>query len=807
MLLHNFRYGLRQLRKQPGFFLVAITTLALGIGLTGAMFTVVYAVLLRPLPFADPERVVIIGQANRADNQPGPASLPNIRDWREQSQSFEEIAYWNLSVHSLNSRQQSEFVADIRCSANLFSLLRVQPVLGRPFDPEADRPGKGNVAVLSAKAWKGVFAADPNVIGTTFEIGTDQYTVIGVMPENFAFPLTLDRAMVWIPVQTKPEWEDRNTAMLQVVGRLRPGVRVEAAQAELTSLVPGGTNDNQGQRVLVEDYRKSVTGDLRTSLLFLEAAVLAVWLIACINIISLQMARAASRRRETAIRCALGAGRRQLVSQFFAESALLSGGAGIAGLALCFGFLGALRFYLESKLPFADAIRVDLPVVAAILVMSLASTLLVGVWPALQAQRTSPQEALRDGGAAVGGSRRQRRAQDALVVFEVALSLVLLLNAGLLLRTLNNLRATPLGFKPDRLVVAQLPLFKNPQANNDVAVSVYDPLLAALAHVPGVESAAISTVLPMDPNSTVKFPVQIFGKPAPPKPTPTAELRIVSPELYSTLGVGLISGRTFNEADTRASPWVVVVNRAFVRKYFADDEPLGQRVRTDDSGPHKFSTIVGVVEDTHQRSVADAVVPELDLCYKQLSPTDGVANLLGMVVQLAVRTSQPAAAVIPGVRAVLQPINPEVPANLSPMQEIVDRSIGNQTMAARLIGIFAACALLIALIGLYGLLTYNVTRMTRDIAVRLALGATRRQVVGLVIGHAGIVLAVGLLIGFAVWDQTSRLLRSYLYGMGTHDLFTLIAMAVVFLSFGLLASYLPARRASLIDPMTALRHE
>lgn len=417
MLLHNLHYGLRQLRKNPGFAAVAITTLALGIGMTGAMFTVIYTVLLRPLPFAKSEQIVRIGQANQLDNHPGSSSLPNIRDWREQSQSFQDIAYWNLSVHNITDRGRAESVADVRCSANLFSLLKVQPALGRTFDSDEDLPGKGNVAVLSSTVWKGFFSSDPDIIGVNVELGADYYTVIGVMPEGFVFPLTQDRAIVWIPVQPKKEWEDRGTAMLDVVGRLNNRGSIGASQTELTAITNRDVSANNAERVLVEDYRKSITGDVRTSLLCLEAAVLAVWLIACINIVSLLLARTTSRRRETAIRCALGASQSHLLRQFFAESAVLGGVAGLLGLLLCYGVLWVLRFYLQYKLPFADSIHVNLPVMGAILLMSLISTLLVGLWPALRSFRTSPQEALREGGSSVGGSRRQRRVQDSLVLF------------------------------------------------------------------------------------------------------------------------------------------------------------------------------------------------------------------------------------------------------------------------------------------------------------------------------------------------------------------------------------------------------
>jgi predicted permease len=806
MLMSSLRYGLRDLRGNRNVAITAILTVALGIGISGAMFAVVYAVLLRPLPFGNSDRLVAIGQANQLNNHPGSSSLPNIRDWREYSRSFQDIAYWSTSFHNVASGNETESAADIRCSANLFSLLEARPALGRTFDLDED--GKDSVAVLSAATWRSLFSSDPNVAGRTIRVGSDQYTVIGVMPAGFSFPFVEPIGAVWIPIQPKMEWEDRNIAMLQAVGRLGNGVSVAAAQAGLTTIANRATGSSGGIRILVEDYRGSITGDVRAPLLYLGAAVIAVWLIACINTISLLLTRAVSRRRETALRCALGASAGQLLSQFLAESAIVGGGGGLLGLLLAYSLVWFFRSSLAYKVPFADAIRINPAVLGVMLFMSMTSALLVGIWPALQSYRTSPLGALREGGGSSGVSRRQRRLQDILVVCEVAPTLVLLLSAGLLLRTLSNLSQTPLGLRPDHLLIARLPLLpQDPARGRDVVSSVYDPLLRNLEQVPGVESAAISSILPMDANSTSSIPVEIFGRPNESNAVSTAEMRLVSRSLYRTLGIPLLSGRSFADSDTRSAPWAVVVNQAFVRKYFPDEDPLGQRVWTGDDGPHQFSQIVGVVGDTHQRSVSEPVLPEMDLCYEQLAPTDDFAMMLGMLVQVAVRTRSGPETAIPGVRAALQAVNPETPAGISTMQDIVDQSLSNQRLVAGLVGIFAACGLLIAIVGLYGLLAYTVSRSRRDIAVRMALGATRQSVVGLVVRHAALVVGGGIAVGVAVWYQTAQVLRGYIYGMGTHDAVTVVSVGLLLSACGVLASYVPARRASRIDPMAALRHE
>lgn len=804
MFSRNVRYGLRQLVRNRVFAVVSILTLALGIGMTAAMFSVVYAVLLRPLPFTNAEQIALIGQAS-PDNRPGTASLPDIRDWREQSKTFNEIAYWELAVQNLESRGQTRSVPAIRCSANLFSLLGTKAALGRTFFPNEDKP-ENTVAVLSASVWKSLFSSDPGVINSSVKLGDQSYTVIGVMPDDFIFPLAQSGPAVWVPLQPKPAWEDRNSAMLQVVGRLNASVSVETAEKEIAAITGRTRNSSvPTPRVLVQNYRESATGNVRTMLLLLECAVLAVWLVACINVVGILLARAISRRRETAIRSALGAGRWQLLNQFFAESAVLAGIAAAIGLVLCFISTSIIRSYLGSKLPFADNIVVNLPVLALILFMSLASTLVFSVWPAIIAFRAAPQDALREGTSGSGIGRRQRRAKDVLVICEVALSLVLLLNAGLLLRTIYNLRNTQLGFVPEHLIVGQLAVPQEQQMAGGAIQSLHNSLLEELQRTPGVKHSAIATILPMNPNFTAKIPVQIFGRPR--DKGATAELRIVSADIYNTLGTRLLKGRSFTNTDTANAPWAIIVNQSFVRKYFPNEEPVGKQVRTASDGPHKYSAIVGVVEDARQKSLTDGIEPEIDLDYAQLGPDDDFTAMMGFAIQVAVRTDQDPETVIPVVRRMLQGASPAGIFSVSSMQDELDKSIAGQKLIAQVIWMFAGVALLIALIGLYGTLSYNVSALTKDIAVRLALGAPRRRVLGMIIRHALIVVGLGVGLGLFVWHRTVDLLKHYLHGVGTHDPLTIIGVVAMLAACGLLAAYLPARRASLVNPTKTLRHD
>jgi predicted permease len=805
MLLNDLRFGMRLLYKNPGFAFAAVVTLAMGTALTATMFTVIYAVLLRPLPFPDAEQIVLIGQPNISGIHPGPASLPDIRDWRAQNSSFHDLAWWELSANNLESQGKVKSVVSIGCSVNLFSILRVEPILGRSFYPHEERLAEESVVILSGSVWKSLFSSDPGVINTRVELGGRPYTVIGVMPDGLTFPLTEDGPVVWAPVQPKKEWEDRDTAMLQVVGRLKNRASAKTAQADLALIESRAPGREGKSRVLVEDYRRSVTGDVRIALLSLEAAVLAVWLIACINVISLLIARAVNRRHEMAVRHAMGASQWQLLRQLFAETMTLAGLAGAVGLVMSGVTIQLIRPYLEPKLPFAHTIKIDFSTAAAALLLSIISILLFGIWPALQAFRTPPREALNDRAAGIGTSRYQRRVRDGLVICEVALSLVLLLDAGLFLRTFYNLRKTPLGFLPQNLIVVQLPLFQLGDAGKDIVQSTYNPLLHELQNQPGVQSAAISTILPLNPASTSKLPVHILGREKSHDQKSTAELRLVSPELYRTLGIRLLKGRLPDDTDTVSAPWAVIVNQSFVRRYFPGEEPLGKQIRTSSSGRHQFSPIVGVVENTRQKSLSDEIEPEIHISYRQLTPDDDFSVVLGVFMQIAIRTQGEPSGVIPGVRKSLQKISPEGRFSVTTMEAKLDKSLGSRMMVARLIWIFAGVALLMAVIGLYGSLSYHVNRSVKDIAIRLALGASRSGVVMLVIRHAMLVLGIGIVVGLLVWEQTASLLQSYIYGVKQHDLLTIISVTAILFLSGLLASYIPARRALSVDPVKHLR--
>jgi predicted permease len=823
-LLQDLRYAFRQLRKNPGFAAVTVLTLALGIGVNAAMFAVIDAVLLRPLPFPKPDQIVQMTES-RPEDLGGPlgsiSALPDIRDWRAQSHSFQDIGWYTEGIRSVDLPGFSDFIPVIASSSNLFSVLQVQPVLGRAFLAEEDQPGHGDGIVLNDVAWEKFFNKRPDVIGQSLKMGEKVYTVIGVMPAGFEFPSVGDGPTVWQPLLTSPLYEARDSRALTSVGRLKPGVSVASAQAELSGIQENIANAfpklGLDKRVKVTSYRDVLTGNVRSALLALQFAVLAVWLIACANVASLLLSRTTGRRREIAIRSAIGADRVRLVRQFLTESLVLSFTGAALGLALAFGCVRVLKFYLDLYLPLSSHIHIDARVAAALVGFSILSAVLFGLLPALQAARAPAQEALRESTPSAGASRRQKYFRDALVVGEIALSLLLLISAGLLLRSLLALRNLPLGFVPHNVVTTAIFL---PQASGgmlgtggkyagkDVSQVFYHPLLDRLSHLPGVDSAAITTALPLSPNFQSRGSFEILGRPKDPAHKPDADVRVVSPSLYHTLGIRLLQGRLFSDADGPAGAAVAVVNQSFVRKYFSGENPLGQQLKIADSGPHAVVTIVGVVENTHQTSMSADAQPEINIPYAQLVPGDEMQPILSAFTNVALRTHVAPTAVIPSLRSALRELDPDLAVlDIRTMQDLVDTSLGSQTLAVRLLWIFAGSALLISIAGIYGLLAYNVSQRTRDLGVRMALGATRRNVITLVLRQAVFLLGIGVGIGVVAAISVGSVLRSFLYGVVPYDVSTIIAVSVLLLASGLFASYIPALRASRIDPVKALRWE
>ncbi len=821
-LLQDLRYAFRQLRKNAGFTTVAVLTLALGIGVNAAMFAVIDAVLLRPLPFPQPNQIVQMSEAAPRDSAPSASAPANIRDWRKQSRLFSGISWYTVGIRGVNVRDFSDYIPIVFSSPDLFSTLQAGPVLGRTFMPQEDQNGKNNVVIINFTAWEKFFDRSPQTIGRTLKVGPNTYTVIGVMPRGFEFPSLGNNPVVWTPLVQTPLYEERNSRSVTAVGRLKPGVSLEAAQAELSGLQNNISNAfaslELDRRVLVTSYRDVLTSNVRPALIALQFAVFAVWLIACANVASLLLSRTAGRSREVAIRTAIGASQGRIVRQFLTESLVLSLVGAAAGFGLAVGCVRLLHFYLDLYLPLSSHIHVDARVVAILIVLSIVSAVLFGLVPALQASRAPARQALGEGTPSTGASRRQRHFRDALVVGEIALSLLLLISAGLLLRSLLALRNQPLGFIPRNVVTAAVMLPQSGAgmfgqggryAGKDVARAFYAPLLDRLSRLPGVDSAALITVLPLENNFQIGGSFDIVGRPKDPANKTVAAVRAVSPNLYRTLEIRLLHGRLFTDADNATAPATAVVNQTFANTFFRGQNPLGQQIKISDHGPHGVATIVGVVDDTNQTTLSQPVQPEIDLSYLQLTPQDDLTPyLIGSFSNLALRTHVDASAAIPSLRTALRDFDPEmVVMQIHTMPEMVDTALGSQTLAVRLLWIFAGTALLISIAGIYGLLAYNVSQRTRDIGVRIALGATRSNVIGLVLRQAVLLLGMGVAIGVVAAISASNVLRSFLFGVAPYDASTIVAVSVLLLACGLLASYIPARRASRIEPVMALRWE
>ena len=818
-LAQDLRYALRQLRKSLTFTLAAIVTLGLGIGVNAAMFSVIEQVLLRPMPYRQASQLVEIGPHPLPGGGFDPASLPDVRDWKSRTHVFSDMAWWTFQVPTLGGRDNPTLVAQISASPNLLEVLGAQPALGRGFLPEDGKQNRAQVVILGDSTWHKVFHANKSVIGQTVPINGEPYTVIGVMPPHFEFPQgTGDE--IYSPLPVDSSFEDRGNSSFSAVARLRPGISVAQAQQEISAVHAQLLHEYSGSEssmpVRVESLRDVATDNVRSGLYALDAAVGVVWLIACANLAGLMLARANGRRRELAIRGALGAAKSRLVRQFLTESLLVSLLGGAAGLAAAWGALRLLSHYLASAVPFGDHIHIDAGVCAVLILFSCLSAILFGIGPGLYGANLPVQEGLRDGAAASGASKKHVRWRDALVVGEVGLTLALLVAAGLLIQTLWQLRHTNLGFAPEHLDASSIFMpthgawWENgdPKAPNMVTV-FYDPLEDKLAHTPGIQSVGFATIRPFT-SSHFTLGVWPADQPEPSgKDKPGAAVRASNPAYFRTMGIAITSGRGFEETDRPGAPLAVLVNQEFVGRVLNGRNPLGARLKWDDDDKSLTATIVGTIADIHQDSVRATSAPEMYFDLEQLVPGQDLYSILATFhMDIVVRSRLAPEASFRAVRDAVHELNPNLAfADQTAMQQVVDNSLGAQTLAARLLGIFGFVALLIAVAGIYGLLAYSVSQRTRELGVRLALGAPRENILWLVLRHALIILAIGIALGLAVAWAASSILRSFLYGAAAWDAATVLLVVLALGLCGLAASYLPARRAAAVDPVEALRSE
>jgi putative ABC transport system permease protein len=791
--------------KRPGFTAVAVLMLALGIGANTAIFSLVNAVLLKPLPFPEPERLVMLWEDATSigfpQNTPAPA---NYVDWKAQTQSFEGMAAVLYTSFNLTGYGEPQKVNGNAVSAELFPLLGVRPALGRGFTAEEEKPGSDKVVILSHGLWRDTFGGEPSIVGRDIILGGEKYTVVGVMPEGFHFLEPYTR--VWVPLAQSPEdWANRGGHYLTVVGRLKQGVSVEQADADLKAVTARIAHDNPEEagdlRAYVLPLREQVSGQVRRPLLILVVAVAFVLLIACANVAGLLLARSAARRKEIAVRVALGASRARIVRQLLTESALLSGAGGAAGLLLTLWSFAFLRQLVPPSLAASAPLTVDGRALLFTLAVSLMTATLFGLAPALQASKAGPADALKQGGGrgAVGG----RGLRGAFVVVEVGLALVLLVGAALLIQSLQKLRGQYAMKEPEQVLTLRTVLPGNRYQEHAQREAFYDSVLGRVRALPGVVSAGYTTAVPLAwKGGTSGFVVE--GSVLDPRLGYDAIHRQVTAGYLESLGLPLKAGRYFKESDAPQGQPVAVVNEAMARTYFPNGDALGKRFKVGDPDSERpWLTVVGVVGDIRQMGIEAPAKPEFYLPYKQVNYQPWFAP-----AHLVVRTSVEPTSLVASVRREVYAVDPEQPiANVQTMEEILGEESAQRRVGMTLLAAFAGLALLLASLGIYGVLSFFVAQHTQEIGVRLALGARPRSILALVLGKGMRLALAGLGLGLCGALLLTRLIESQLFGVSASDPFTYAGLALLLALVALLACYLPARKATKVDPMVALRYE
>jgi putative ABC transport system permease protein len=806
-LVRDVRLAVRMLARSPGFTAVVLLTLAVGVGANTAIFSVVNAVLLRPLPYAQPERLVAVYQTrlSQSISRTG-VSYPNYADLAGQSQSFERLAAIRMHDFTMTERGEPMLVPAGTVTGNAFDLFRAQPLLGRGLINADDGPEAPSVAVLGEPLWRERFAGDPEVVGKTVLLDAQPVTIVGVMPAAFRTPPVNPPAQLWLSLTHDPVFRDlrekRGGHYLTLVGRLKDGVPLARAEAELATIEGGLARaypkENEGWAVALVPLAESLVGRARPALLVLVGAVGLVFLIACANIANLLLIRAGARTREVAIRTALGAGRPRLIRQFMTECLLLGLVGGGLGLALAAASMRALRAWIPSDLPRMSEIQLDGRVLLFSLGVSLVATVVFGLAPALQASGPKLSDPLREGALGTGESRGKRRLRNLLVVGETALSFVLLIGAGLLARSFLRLQEVALGFEPRQVLMAGLSLPRSQYRTAADWSSFYARLVERLKAEPGVEGAAAALPLPLQ-GSGLNFGFSIEGRPDGGAGADlTANYTAASGDYFRVMGVKLVSGRFLSDADGATSPKVCVVSSTFARRFFESEDPIGRRLVFGFTRS-AVREIVGVVGDVRRDGLGVPPRPEMYVPFAQ-DPW--------WASYLAVRTTDDPGRFGHVLRSEIRALDPSLPVDgVEPMTQAVYESVAEPRFRTTLLGLFGLTAFLLAVIGISGVLSYNVTRRTREMGIRLALGAARRDILGIVLSEGLGLTAVGLAFGLAGALVLTRSLSSLLFEVQPIDPATYVAVVVLLLVSGLVASWIPARRAIRIDPVVALRHE
>jgi putative ABC transport system permease protein len=803
-LWQDLRYGVRMLLKNPGFTLIAVLTLGLGIGANTAIFSAVNGVLLSSLPYPQPEQLAMIWCDNKRQGIPDDiTSYPNFIDWRDRNKTFQGMAGVTNGKNNLTGTGEPEEISDANVSINFFQLIGVNPILGRVFTAEEEQPGRDRVVVLSYSLWQRRFGGDTAILNKTITLNDVPHLVVGIMPPGFQFP---EKTEIWGPLAVNEDMKSdraRFGFFLPVVGRLKPGVTRAQAQADL-EVVAGQIEqqfpDMKGYGVNVVPVLENTVGPIRRALIILSVAVFFVLLIACANVANLLLARAAVRQREVAVRAALGAGRWRIIRQLLTESMLLAVLGGALGVLLAWWSLRLLVEFSPTNLPRLENIRLDGRVLWFTLVLSVLTGLIFGLAPALQTAHFKLSEMLKEGGRTGSGGRRAQQIRGAFIVAEVALTLALLAGAGLLVRSFWRLQQIDFGFNPDNVLTLRVTLWGSKYRERGSGVSFFERLQERLAAVPGVVSASATSdiMLPKLANSGI---FTIENRPRDPNEL-ALELPIdrVQPNYFQTMGIPLVKGRAFTSADTRDTPLVAIVNETFSKRYFQNEDPIGKRFAFGGGGPNaRWITIVGVVGDTKRQGV------DMPVRIESWMP---IAQRGAGSMEIVLRTAGDPLALSNAVREAVWSLDKDLPIpSLQTLDHVLSQRVAQQRLNMLLLVLFASVALILAAVGIYGVMSYAVTQRTNEIGIRMALGAQASDVLRMIIWRGMSLALGGVALGLAGALALTRVMRNLLFEVSVNDPLTFIAIAVLLTAVAFLACLIPARRATKVDPMVALRYE
>ena len=800
-IARDISYSVRVLVKSYAFTIVVVLTLALGIGANTAIFSFANGILLRPLPYPQSDRLAVLDEtALKEGGRSIGVSYPNFLDWREQNSIFESIAtHYGTSRFAMSAGGSPIEIRGSRISYGLLEVLRVAPILGRTFALNEDRPEEDAVVILGYDLWQRSFGGDPNVIGKKVTVSSRSRTVIGVMPRGFRFP---EVSELWVPLAFTTKTYTRTDHGLEAIARLKDGVTISQAQTEMNNLAARIEEQNpvtnEGLGVTVTSLRENLSGSYHDALLILLGVVGFVLLVACVNVANLMLARATARQKEFALRAALGASRWRIMQQLLLESLLLSIVGGALGFILSVLALHLLLTAIPIDLPFWMNFDLDLRVLAFTLAITLITGLMFGAMPALQTSRVDLNDTLKEGGRGSAGIRS--RARSLLVVTEIAMSLVLLVGAGLMVQSFLRLRHVNIGLDPKNVLTANLILPRPKYAENEQRTAFFKQLVERVRNLPGVEAASATGTLPLGGSTwgrslTVEgYPVLSVGH------APSIQHTVVTPGYFRTMGITLLAGRDFNDADTKDAPNVTIIDDRLARQYWPNASPLGKRIRfgpPEDNEP--WHTIVGVVSAVRHERMQEETRQSVYLPHQKV-PTSGMT--------LVARTSVNPHDFIGAVRREVAQLDPDLPVSeVATMEEVVAESIWQPRLYAMLFAVFASGALLLALIGIYGVMAFLVQTRTHEIGVRMALGATARDVFKLIVGRGMKLTAVGVLIGVAGAIALTRLMHSLLFNTSATDPFTFVLISLLLSLAAFFACYIPARRAAKVDPLVALRYE